>query len=78
MLELARTGARWLRDYEGWGAGTNTVVVDEGREPLELLRHLEVPGDGEREVSLVRGNVLRYCYATSTSECRLGLPARPV
>ena len=51
MLELAKQGARWLRDYEGWGAGTGAPVVEDGQEPPELLRHLEQAGTDAREVS---------------------------
>lgn len=54
MLELARRGAGWLCEYEGWGVGTNTLVVDEGHEPPELLRHLNRPAKDAREVSEFR------------------------
>lgn len=50
MLELAKQGARWLRDYEGWGVGTCAPVVEEGQEPPEMLRHLEHAGSDAREV----------------------------
>lgn len=51
MLELARKGAGWLHEYEGWGAGTSAWMVEEGREPAEMLRHLEPSGGGDvREV----------------------------
>lgn len=62
MLELAKKGAVWLRDYEGWGAGTNAPVVEEGEEPPEMLRHLEHAGGDAREVGfrLVCG-VLTTC-----------------
>lgn len=51
MLELVRTGARWLKDYEGWGAGAAVAVIEQGQEPREFLRHLEQSGGGAaREV----------------------------
>lgn len=53
MLELAKEGARWLRDYEGWGVGSSAPVVEEGQEPLEMLRHLNHTGGDAREVRLV-------------------------
>eukprot|EP00904_Undaria_pinnatifida_P010607 jgi/Undpi1/6677/HiC_scaffold_20.g09156.m1 len=49
MLELAKQGAVWLREYEGWGAGANAPVVEEGQEPPELLRHLKHQVSGARE-----------------------------
>lgn len=52
MLELAKKGARWLREYEGWGSGANAPIVQEGKEPPEMLRHLLHPKDNDvREVS---------------------------
>lgn len=53
MLELAKQGAVWLREYEGWGAGANAPVVEEGQEPPELLRHLKHQVSGAREVGFV-------------------------
>lgn len=50
MFEVARDGARWLREYEGWGAGTGVAVVEEGQEPPELLRHLELTEGDARQV----------------------------
>eukprot|EP00903_Cladosiphon_okamuranus_P006522 g6373.t1 len=49
MLELAKKGARWLRDYEGWGAGTGAPMVEDGQEPPEVLRHLEQTDADARE-----------------------------
>ncbi|CAM9719945.1 unnamed protein product, partial [Ectocarpus sp. 4 AP-2014] len=49
MLELAKEGARWLRDYEGWGVGSSAPVVEEGQEPHEVLRHLDQAGGEARE-----------------------------
>lgn len=52
MLELAKKGARWLREYEGWGSGANAPVVQEGKELPEMLRHLLHPkGNDTRDVS---------------------------
>lgn len=50
MLELARQGAVWLREYEGWGEGASAPVVEEGQEPPEMLRHLEHQISDAREV----------------------------
>lgn len=50
MLELAKQGARWLRDYEGWGVGPSATIVEEGQEPPEMLRHLDRPRSDAREV----------------------------
>lgn len=52
MLELARQGAVWLREYEGWGAGASAPVVEEGQEPREMLRHLEHQISDAREVGV--------------------------
>lgn len=52
MLELARQGAVWLREYEGWGAGASAPVIEEGQEPPEMLRHLEHQVSDAREVGL--------------------------
>lgn len=54
MLELTKQGARWLRDYEGWGVGTGAPVVEDGQEPPEVLRHLEQAGSDAREVQTIR------------------------
>lgn len=53
MLELAKQGARWLRDYEGWGVGPSATVVEEEQEPPEMLRHLEHKRSDAREVCRV-------------------------
>lgn len=54
MLELAKKGARWLREYEGWWAGVNAPVIQEGKESPEMLRHLlHAKGTGAREVKEV-------------------------
>lgn len=59
MLELAKQGARWLRDYEGWGSRTNALVVEEGSEPPELIRYLEQGENEERKVSRLALVLLR-------------------
>lgn len=55
MLELARQGAGWLHDYEGWGVGSSAPVVEEGQEMPQVLRHLHSTGDDPREVRAVEG-----------------------
>lgn len=63
MLELAKEGARWLRDYEGWGVGSSALVVEEGQEPFEVLRHLDHTGGDAREVSLPEfGPNIKYAF----------------
>ncbi|CAM9914628.1 unnamed protein product [Scytosiphon promiscuus] len=49
MLELAKEGAGWLHDYEGWGVGSSAPVVEEGQETPQVLRHLQSTGDNPRE-----------------------------
>lgn len=67
MLELARTGAGWLKDYEGWGAGTGAVVIEQGQEPREFLRHLDPSGGGgvARDVSFLFFFRVLFCVVAS-------------
>lgn len=58
MLELAKQGAGWLRDYEGWGVGSSAPVVEEGHETPQVLRHLQSTGDSPREVCTCGGAIL--------------------
>jgi len=56
MLELAKQGAGWLHDFEGWGVGKGATVVEDGKEPPEVLRHLEHAGGSKaREVRVAGG-----------------------
>lgn len=51
MLELAKEGARWLCEYEGWGDGVDAPVIEQGQEPQEMLRYLGAYMGGDaREV----------------------------
>lgn len=64
MLELARTGARWLKDYEGWGAGVGAAVIEQGHEPREFLRHLDQSdgGGATRDVRIYLLSIYVFCF----------------